>query len=62
MSDEREKCHEHTLDCNCKTVITINPPKGYIFGSCQLCNLPFCYDGSSDNCLFCEINKDEDER
>ncbi len=28
------------------------------FKECILCKNPFIYDGSSENCLWCEINKE----
>ncbi len=39
--------------------LIIYPPKGTEFKECKLCQNPFVYDGHSENCLFCEINKEE---
>ncbi len=56
MSGECDKCHEHCLECQCIN-ITILPPNGKTFKECCLCKNPFVYDSSSENCLWCEINK-----
>lgn len=35
------------------------PPKGTIFRECDICDMPYVYDKTSSNCLWCEINKEE---
>lgn len=39
--------------------LIIKPPEGFTFGECSLCQKPFLYDGTSENCLWCEIHKDD---
>jgi len=36
----------------------IYPPKDTEFRLCVLCDCPFVFDGKSNNCLWCEIHKD----
>jgi len=57
MSDECDKCGEHALDCDCINIMIV-PPEGTTFKECIFCHNPFVYDGTSENCLWCEI-KDE---
>jgi len=40
-------------------LLRILPPEGTLFKQCTLCEVPFVYDGTSENCLFCELNKIE---
>lgn len=59
---DAQKLLEHLYTGTCDEAprdvsFTINPPKGTTFRQCSMCNNPFCYDGNSDNCLFCEIIK-----
>jgi hypothetical protein len=58
MSGECEICGEHALECEC-LYLTIIPPEGKEFRKCLLCENPYIYDGTSLNCLWCEINKEE---
>lgn len=44
---------------NDEIVFTIMPPKGKEFRQCKLCDMPMVYDGTSDNCLYCEITKED---
>lgn len=37
----------------------IYPPLGCIFRLCDLCDNPYVDDGLFNNCLWCEINKEE---
>jgi len=57
MSGECEKCHEHTTECTC-LVFQIHAPEGMTFAECNICENPFVYDGTSENCLWCELNKE----
>ena len=41
--------------------IEIKPPKDTEFKECDKCKMPFVYDGTLTNCLWCEIHKDEHE-
>lgn len=41
--------------------IRILPPKGTSFRICDLCGNPFVYCGDLENCLWCEIHKEEHE-
>lgn len=37
----------------------IYAPKGCTFRECELCKKPFVFDGISNNCLWCEIHKED---
>ncbi len=37
----------------------IYPPVGTVFNTCPLCQNPFIDDGKAENCLWCEIHKEE---
>ena len=54
-----EKCSARTWD-DAPMRFTIEPPKGYTFASCDICHNPFCYDGTSTNCLCCEMKNKKD--
>ena len=41
--------------------LIFSAPQGYIFKECPLCSLPFLYDGKLNNCMWCEIHKEEHE-
>jgi hypothetical protein len=57
MSGDSDKCGEHALECSCVNIM-IFPPEGKAFKECILCKNPFVYDGTSENCLWCEIHKE----
>ncbi len=42
-------------ECECPRFI-IFPPEGTTFKECALCKNPFVYNGTLENCLWCEIN------
>ena len=34
-------------------------PEGYEFGECAKCTYPFLYNGTSHNCIACDLNINE---
>jgi hypothetical protein len=39
--------------------IILIPPKGTSFQACSACGMPFLDDGTSVNCIWCDLNLDD---
>ena len=37
--------------------LVIHAPDGYLFRKCASCANPYLADGSSENCIFCDLKK-----
>lgn len=44
-----------------ETKFIIYHPEEYGFKECPLCKNPYVDDGKAENCLWCEIHKEENE-